>query len=251
MNDNQTILAHRVIGNGRPVVFLHGFLESSSMWKYLQIPEGIQAVLVDLPRHGASKHHSGKSVSQIAEKMLEVLSHLKVQSFSIVGHSLGGYVALEMKKQSSKCEKVVLLNSNFWEDSPIKKQDRERVVEVVQRLKNQFIEHSILNLFSQPEMHPEEIQDLIDEAKEISADSIAEISLAMKNRVDNSELLSENPNDFWVIQGEKDAIVPVGKMRQEKTKIAFNYVEISSVGHMSHIENPSAVEAILSEVFSS
>lgn len=238
-----------MIGNGRPVVFLHGFLESISMWDYLTIPKGIQAILVDLPGHGASKNHSGKSIEEIAQKVLLTISELNLDSFSIVGHSLGGYVALEIKKQTEKCNKVVLLNSNFWEDSPIKKQDRDRVVEVVSRMKNLFVEQVVPNLFSQPEKYAQPIKELIMEAKEISSESIAEISLAMKNRSDNEELVSDFFEDFFVIQGELDSIVPLEKMRVLNKKIAFNYFEISDVGHMSHIENSLAVEAILSEVF--
>lgn len=248
MNKTSGVLAHRVIGKGRPVVFLHGFLESSSMWNYLTMPNEIQAVLIDLPRHGKSKEKEGKSIGSIAQQVLEVVAFLNIRSFSVIGHSLGGYVALELKKQSSKCEKVVLLNSHFWEDSPAKKQDRERVVEVVSRLKNQFIEQALPNLFCHPKSYQAIIGKMIQEAKEISAEGIAELSLAMKNRKDNQQMIAENPKDFWVIQGELDSVVAVEKMRLCHKKNAFNYVEIPSVGHMAHIENSLAVEKVLRKI---
>ena len=48
-------LNYRVSGNGYPVVFLHGFLESVSMWDYINIQD-VQSIFIDLPGHGKSNN---------------------------------------------------------------------------------------------------------------------------------------------------------------------------------------------------
>ena len=48
-------LNYSIFGNGYPVVFLHGFLESNSMWDYLSLENlNVQCVLIELPGHGKS-----------------------------------------------------------------------------------------------------------------------------------------------------------------------------------------------------
>jgi hypothetical protein len=65
MKDKQdTYLEHRIIGNGYPIVFLHGFLEDSSMWEHLNLPlkSAYKFVFIDLPGHGKSDKYNAKSI---------------------------------------------------------------------------------------------------------------------------------------------------------------------------------------------
>jgi pimeloyl-ACP methyl ester carboxylesterase len=95
------LLNYRVFGNGHPVVFLHGFLEDVSMWEFLtsqQIP--FQAICIDLPGHGLSQlTDDSPSLAFMADEVLKVLDFLKLSEFHIVGHSMGGYVALLIKEK--------------------------------------------------------------------------------------------------------------------------------------------------------
>lgn len=86
------ILNYRASGQGRPVVFLHGFLESISMWNFLKPFETIQSVLVDLPGHGGSELNEDLelSMTSIAESVVQLLGDLGIVSYDIIGHSMGG-----------------------------------------------------------------------------------------------------------------------------------------------------------------
>lgn len=137
------MLHFRVEGKGRTLVFLHGFLESSSMWTFLNINRlYAQNIFIDLPGHGNSAltdNSERPSIEFMAHEVLKVLNFLKIESYSIVGHSMGGYVGLLVKEMDSRCEKVVLINSNFWSDNEQKKKDRLRVAEIVFKAKKVFI----------------------------------------------------------------------------------------------------------------
>jgi pimeloyl-ACP methyl ester carboxylesterase len=245
------LLNYRVIGNGHPVLFLHGFLESMSMWDYLPLKElKVQVIQIDLPGHGASACLTNEppSICEMAKEVLKVVAELNLELFSVVGHSMGGYVALEVQAISSNCEKVVLLNSNFWSDAPEKRNDRKRIAQIVQTSKNLFLNEAIPNLFSDLLKFEKAIKDLLTEAKGLSSDGISYASIAMANRVDFSEKIHESKMNISVIQGEIDRIVPIDKMDIEICP-DIPYYKLPQTGHMSHIENPLAAMAALKEIF--
>ena len=228
-------LNYRVTGNGRPVVFLHGFLESISMWKYLGDFEGIQSIVVDLPGHGESPLIPELTMQSIANLIIQLLDELKVVSYDIVGHSMGGYVALEVKKNHNSCDKIILLNSNFLQDTALKKEDRYRVAALVKERKEVFLNSAIPNLFLEPHRFQGDVDALIDEAKSISWESIAEASIAMSERTDNRILVKEHCQDVVIIQGLHDTTIPQKVMLQKLSGIEVLPHMVPS-GHMAHIE---------------
>jgi pimeloyl-ACP methyl ester carboxylesterase len=243
-----TFLNNRVIGKGRPVVFLHGFLESLIMWDYLPLENlGVQVILIDLPGHGKSylAENAQPSISYMAEQVRLTLNTLKLEEYEVVGHSMGGYVALELARCDERCKKIVLLNSNFWSDSEAKRMDRLRVAEIVQHMKSLFLNEAIPNLFIDPTAQKDQVDQLIKEANAMDSASIAYASIAMSEREDYSAEVNNEKFDLYVIQGEKDTIVPHELMNEkltvkEKTKV------ISECGHMCHIEAPDQVMEALS-----
>ena len=253
------ILNYRMFGNGHPVVFLHGFLESHSMWDYLNINSlKIKAILVDLPGHGFSLNEDEDipSIKFMALKVKELLVHLDIHEFSVVGHSMGGYVALDLKQMDPHysnsnlnygCYKVVLLNSNFWEDSDLKKKERLRIVDVVFKNKKLFIQTAISGLFLNQLTHKNEIDDLIKEALNIDKHAISYASLAMRNRPNFKKIVAYNNKDFLIIQGDLDSVVPKTKMLEEINGLNVQFELLKDCGHMCHIESSESVIDILAD----
>ncbi len=251
-------LKYRVFGEGHPVLFLHGFLESKSMWLNLDLEAfNFKSIIIDLPGHGESEiNHNGEpSIRYMASKVLEIIHELKIHEFSIVGHSMGGYVALEIKKlfsdncfdKETKCCKIVLLNSNFWEDSESKKKDRLRVVEIVLKNKGLFIREAIPSLFCDKIASKNEIEELIQSSLNMDKYAISYASLAMRNRMNQNELLINYSSDFLIIQGELDVVIPLELMKESLKNIDVKLKTISNVGHMAHIESTKEVECIISD----
>jgi len=232
-------------GSGPALVFVHGFLESSTMWEAL--PLGTlrhQCIFIDLPGHGKSALEStpeDPSICWMANQVISTLEELGINSFSIVGHSMGGYVALEIKRQMPGCRKVVLLNSNFWADGEQKKKDRVRVASHVIKAKNLFIQKAIPHLFHHIKKHEKTILNLVKEAKIMDAGAIAFYSLAMRNRTDFSAHIQENPRDYLFIHGVLDRLVEVEEYRIKTATFPEQLCLIDGAGHMSPWENPTAV----------
>lgn len=243
------MLNFKEIGKGYPVVFLHGYLESIEMWDYFSFDNIFRCILIDLPGHGNSKFDSDSPISMLsmAENVIEVINHLGLENFALVGHSMGGYVGLELKNLDSRCEKLVLLNSNFWEDSELKKNDRKRVAQIVQKNKELFLYEAIPNLFSHPEKFNVEIREIIDTAKKMSPNSIGQISIAMSKRNSFESKLESIKSQLLIIQGKEDTIVPLVKMDEALVEFPEIHIEVIDSGHMSHIENTEVAQKIIED----
>jgi pimeloyl-ACP methyl ester carboxylesterase len=234
----------RIQGIGKPVVFLHGFLESSTMWKYLEFPEHmIQCIYIDIPGHGTSSTliDDTPSIMSLARAIHDNLLSRGIDRFDLVGHSMGGYVALEIARIVNFSPKVLLLNSNFWADSSEKKQNRDRVISIIKKNKNLFIQEAIPGLFIRPNKHKSEIEVLISEAKTMAEDGITYASLAMRNRPDLTYFAKSIASNLVCIQGEKDGIVSEQEMK-DKSINQIPFITIPNAGHMSHIEASRVVK---------
>ncbi len=240
------MLSFSIKGKGPAWVFLHGFLESSTMWDYLPLDNlPIQQIRIDLPGHGCSfELLNTPSIELMALEVQRVLDHLAISSFSLVGHSMGAYVGLELSKMKG-FEHLVLLNSNYWSDSEQKKQDRLRVANFVHQAKSHFIREAIPNLFSNPQEQGQVIEALIKEANFMTPEAIAFAALAMRERTDFTEFVNAQPEKFTFIHGKLDRLVSVEELQQ---KVPNANLHLLDSGHMSHVEASKEVLRILSSL---
>ena len=102
---NNSTIFYRVSGLGNPVIFLHGFLENHSIWNTIATEIetlGFKVVLIDLPCHGKSRFDGSIcSMQFMAKAVQKIMAEEKISNPFIFGHSLGGYVALEIAKLKS------------------------------------------------------------------------------------------------------------------------------------------------------
>src|SRR6218665_581306 len=81
-----------------PVLLLHGFGADHASWRPLveQLPPGIPLAGVDLPCHGKSPVQSAGSMQAMAQAVLDRLEQEGIAACHLLGHSLGGGVALAL-----------------------------------------------------------------------------------------------------------------------------------------------------------
>jgi pimeloyl-ACP methyl ester carboxylesterase len=110
---------HRVIyrtaGSGPPVVLIHGMVNSSRHWQdvALQLADSHTVIAPDLIGHGDSATPRGDySLGAHAAAIRDLLATLSVDRATIVGHSLGGGVAMQFFYQfPQRTERLVLISS--------------------------------------------------------------------------------------------------------------------------------------------
>ncbi len=91
------MLYSRIEGQGRALLIIHGFLGMSDNWKSfgsLYAAEGFQTHILDLRNHGKSFHSDNFSYDVMSQDVLEYCQEHNLHKVSIIGHSMGGKVAM-------------------------------------------------------------------------------------------------------------------------------------------------------------
>lgn len=102
-------LFYRLLGEGTPVVILHGLFGSSDNWIPIgrKISEKYRVIVVDLRNHGLSPHSDVHTYQSMVSDVFELLTTLNIDCVHIMGHSMGGKVA--MKFAAEYPERVISL----------------------------------------------------------------------------------------------------------------------------------------------
>ncbi len=90
-------LHSRIEGEGKPLLIIHGFIGMSDNWKSfgsLYAAEGFQVHMVDLRNHGKSPHSDEFNYTAMSNDILEYCENHNLSRISIIGHSMGGKVAM-------------------------------------------------------------------------------------------------------------------------------------------------------------
>lgn len=224
------------------LVFLHGFLEDSSMWdKIISHFNNFDIITLDLLGHGRSSVFSEKaSILDMAKLVNSVLELESINSIGIVGHSMGGYVALELATlYKGNITNLILYHSSVFSDSELKKQDRLRAVKAVEYNHSLFIKNAIPNLFSESSLKKNKLA--IDQLTSIALNTplkgVTAALLAMKDRKDFSSLIPNIKANVILLAGDNDPIMPIVKIQNHFGLDNLTYEIMEGVGHMSYIEN--------------
>jgi len=229
-------------GKGPAIVLLHGFLENSSMWKDLipELSKQNKVIAIDLLGHGNSDCLGYvHSMELFAETVYAVLKQLKIRKCSLVGHSLGGYVALALaEKHPEKVKGLCLMNSTSNEDSEERKDIRTRANKMAQTNLKNMIQLSISNLFYHENLlkFTSEIDFLKQEALKTSLQGYLAAQEGMKIRPNRNHILTNATFKKLLIIGEKDPVIDVNISLEEAQKTNSEYVILDG-GHMSYVEN--------------
>ena len=91
-------LFSRVLGEGQPLLIVHGLFGMSDNWQTLakQFAAFFEVHLIDLPNHGRSPHTDDFSYFHMCEDIIEYISDSNLENAIIIGHSLGGKLAMQL-----------------------------------------------------------------------------------------------------------------------------------------------------------
>jgi pimeloyl-ACP methyl ester carboxylesterase len=90
-------LFNKRLGNGEPLVILHGLYGSSDNWMSVGrvLSQQYSVFLVDQRNHGRSPHSPSHTYKDLTDDLLELFDDEKVSEAIVVGHSMGGKVAMQ------------------------------------------------------------------------------------------------------------------------------------------------------------
>lgn len=235
-------LAYKDQGKGPAVILLHGFLENSHMWDELALEwmESHRIVQIDLLGHGQSGCLGYiHTMEMMADAVIAVLAHLRIGKVTLIGHSMGGYVALAFAKlHPERVRGLCLLNSTALNDDVERQNNRDRAIKAVKQNHRAFISMSIANLFAPDnrERLSLEIENVKQEALKTPLQGIVAALEGMKVRANHTDILHNSDFKMLLIIGLKDPVLDYKILRLQIVNTPVSVVEFPD-GHMSYIEN--------------
>ena len=240
-------LAYERRGKGTPLVLLHGYPLDHHLWDDVVrlLEDTFDVILPDLRGFGESTiADSSPTVEDYASDIAGLLDHLGIQKTAIVGHSMGGYVALAFARlYPDRLTGLGLVSSQVLADPPDRKEGRYKsakdvsengIDSVVATMTPKFTANEKLQAFARASMEQQQPTAYIGALK------------AMAERPDSTPLLASLEIPVVVVHGTSDALIPVDRAREVKAALAqAHLVEISGVGHMPMMEATEQTAAAL------
>ncbi len=229
-------------GKGTTIVLLHGFLENQTMWNEFlpELSKRNRVITIDLLGHGATECLGYvHTMEDQADMMHHLLMELKIRKVILIGHSMGGYVALAFAELFPEFMKgLVLMNSTSRADSEERKTNRDRAIKAVKKDYSTFVRLSIANLFSEDNRlkltHEIELVKL--EALKTPLQGIVAALEGMKIRKDREVVLHLTSYPKLLILGEQDGVLNYQENISQIENTNFGLISFPD-GHMSPIEN--------------
>lgn len=223
------------------VVLLHGFCGSSEVWELVfdALAERFRVVCIDLPGHGETECIPGMhDLMEVARWLNRVIAELDLTDFSLLGHSLGGYLSLAYLEQFPKRVKGLgLIHSTALPDEPERSERRDRVIAFVEEKGSKaFIRSFVPTLVN--DYNPMMLQRLLEIAYDTREEAIIAFTEAMRDRVDRRFILEGAEIPVLFLAGEADELISSRQTREEKLLVKNGVlVALPGIGHMSMMES--------------
>jgi len=240
------VISYRKWGHGPARILLHGFPENGELWRYVwpALSKNFMVLVPDLPGTGESTFKGNSvSIEQLAGSVNNILEKEKVDNALVIGHSLGGYIALALAElHPEKVKAISFVHSTAFADSDEKKLTRRKSIELIRKGgKEPFINQMVPNLFSSTykEEFPEMIRKEIERGVAQKAETMIAFYEAMANRPDRMKVLKNGLFPVQWIIGKDDNVIPFRVQLQQCCISNINFVSLyDSCGHMSMLEKP-------------
>jgi pimeloyl-ACP methyl ester carboxylesterase len=256
-------LAYYDQGKGEQTILLiHGFGEDHAIWKNQIefLSTHYRVIAPNLPgvhcKPLALHHSQAPNIRMYVEVLHELMHHLHIEQYYIVGHSMGGYIGLSFADYYvNHVQGLLLFHSTTYEDNEAKKTSRMKVAEFIQEWGvSKYLETAIPNLFGDAfkKTNPGVIQNVIESVSSISQEAMIQFVFAMRNRKAMTHLLKQSNLPVWMIVGEADLAVPIqDSLEQIKLLPSSNSLVLNNVGHMGMFEATNQVNEFIHQCIQS
>lgn len=250
---NNVDLSFRDLGEGLPVLFVHGFPLTGDIWKYQAdaLHANARVIIPDLRGFGKSGLSGGPfTMDLFAHDLKGLLDHLGIEKAVLAGISMGGYISFAFYRLfSDRVKALMLLDTKAGADSEEGKKGR---LELAQRARSgemgKIADEWTEKLFatSTIKTKPDIVLEVRNAIFRSSPEAIANASLGMMERPDSSPVLKDITCPVLIMAGEQDRLTPVEEAKAMAAKIKGARVEvIKGAGHLSCLEAPEQVNSAM------
>ncbi len=248
------------IGQGRPLVLLHGWAMSAAVFSEIAVllGDGFRLLIPDLPGHGASSPSPQNGLADIAADLACWLAAVEKNPVALVGWSLGGMLGLEIARQEKvPVKRLVLIGttprfttSSDWLFGLPLAQVRALARNLERRFEATLADFFAL-AFAGEKINAERLRTIRNFAVKRSPLPDRTVALSLLNMLadqDQRNVLSEIHQPTLVLHGELDQITPASAGRSLAERLPQGtYVEFPGVGHGPFLSRPQEAVAIIRE----
>ncbi|PWH17057.1 MAG: hypothetical protein DDG60_03190 [Anaerolineae bacterium] len=232
-------LSYHRIGQGAPLVLLHGFPLDGAFWNPIlpYLREHFDCIVPDLRGFGASPlTEPGYTLEEMAADLSALLVELDISAAFLAGHSMGGYIALAFARCfNDQLLGLALLGTQAAPDAPERRQLRYETIEQVRR-------DGIAPVLGMAEKltfdlrHTPSLRQIIQRQHPVGVMGALQ---AMAERPDALPGLATLTVPVVIVHGLQDGLVPVERARQMHAVLPQAYLlELPGVGHSPPYEAP-------------
>lgn len=231
----------------KTLVLLHGHGIDDTIWDSLDAALNEYYTIV---RPNISLFTFCQSVEDYADELYRFLTNATITKFTLIGHSMGGYIALAFaEKYPDMLEGFGLFNSTAYADDEAKKHQRNQTIELLRNHGTEtFIKNTAGNLFGDryKELYPERIKAHIEHFGKLPADALIAGIVAMRNRPDRTAVLAAMPFPVLFIIGMQDKLIPFESCisLSEYPKQSYPFI-LAEAGHLGMVERPDATARMI------
>lgn len=232
------------LGEGTPILWIHGFPFASSIYEG-QLPiRNVRHVMPDLPGFGQSRPVGDEiSMDTYARLMIDLLDHRGIDRAIFAGLSMGGYICFAMARLApQRMRGLILIDTRETADTEEARKGRYDSIEKVKREGVKPLVDSMLPKMLTP-YAPREMRDRVREImSSASPDGVVAALGAMATRPDSSPLLPTIQVPTLILVGEEDPITPPADAERMATAIPrAQLVRIPGAAHASNVEKAAEV----------
>lgn len=251
----QEMISYKCVGKGETVLIIHGFGEDSRIWNHQIefLKSSFQLIVPDLRGSGTSASMSPpQSIEQMADDIIQLLNNQKIEVCTVLGHSMGAYIALALlEMHPHRFNALGLIHSTTYADSDEKKQARLKSIDFIrQNDAFEFIKATIPNLFGEKfkQEHPEKVAALIEQGRQFSNDTLIGYYNAMIERPDRTQILQKTDHPVLFFIGSEDkAVNPADALQQAAVPSVTKIKYVEHIAHMGMWEATEVLNKTLEE----
>lgn len=224
------------------LVLLHGFCENESVFSMMRasLPSELHVLSIDIPGFGKSERIPQWKMPQMADVIAAWIQQHSSNPCFIMGHSMGGYISLEILSRYPELVKGIgLIHSTTTADSEERIAIRKKVIQFIQEHgKEAYIQDFIPGLFFDKTHSAKAIELAIAAGLSSSESGIIDGIEAMMHRQDHTHTLTNYSGPVFLGIGKQDAIIP--------EKVGFTLASSCQQSHIAYLTQ-SAHNGMLEE----
>ncbi|GAB3991481.1 alpha/beta hydrolase [Spirosoma daeguense] len=223
----------------KTICLIHGHGVDASIWDGIYADLASDALVLK-PDFSQLTNHT--SVEAYAEDVHARLQGTQTQKVTLIGHSMGGYIALAFaEKYPDLVEALVLYHSTATADDEKKLEARQEAIKGLEKTGTApFIQKQLPKMVATT--YPaDKTQGLVDRFDNIPADALIAGMKAIAGRPDRTHVLKVAKFPILLLLGKEDQLIPYEKTAQlADLSSQIQLATIDNAGHLSMIEQPEA-----------